>query len=391
MNWARELTAGVTGWGWTALAGCVVSTVGALIVQWRELAVSAAMLAVLLIIAIIWVARPSDVHVELSVSSERVPVGGAAQLLLVVTRRARTPAPKAVDVLIDDERIRIPLPPLGVGARIERRIELDTASRGVRRIGPVQSLRADPFDLVRRERVLSGLTRLVVHPRLTHLPIIASGLVRDLEGAASTELTADDVAFHALREYQPGDDRRLIHWHSSARTGSLLVRQFEPSRRSDVLVAMSTSVLEGSDDDFELAAEVAASIGVDALMERRALRMLVSPRTGQRTRDLDVRTRPRLLDALAAIRRRDELGILDIVRAPGALGDATIAWLVVGGLTSTHTIRRVLSACPPTVTPIVVRCIDGARPEFVQLGGRTIVTVGVLEDLPAALAARGGA
>ena len=49
-----------------------------------------------------------------------------------------------------------------------------------------------------------------------------------------------DLAFHALREYQPGDDRRYIHWRSSAKAGRLLVRQFLDTRRSHVTVLVDT-------------------------------------------------------------------------------------------------------------------------------------------------------
>ena len=34
----------------------------------------------------------------------------------------------------------------------------------------------------------------------------------DVEGVASEKLTSSDVSFHALRDYEPGDDRRAVHW-----------------------------------------------------------------------------------------------------------------------------------------------------------------------------------
>ena len=42
----------------------------------------------------------------------------------------------------------------------------------------------------------------------------------------------------ALREYQPGDDLRHVHWKSTAKTGRLMVRQYEESRRSRMAVVL---------------------------------------------------------------------------------------------------------------------------------------------------------
>ena len=77
-----------------------------------------------------------------------------------------------------------------------------------------------------------------------------------------------DLAFHALREYVPGDDLRHVHWRSSAKAGELLVRQYHETRRGHVTVLLddrrSSYPRLG---DFELAVSVAASIALRAVRD----------------------------------------------------------------------------------------------------------------------------
>ena len=44
--------------------------------------------------------------------------------------------------------------------------------------------------------------------------------------------------FYGVREWRSGDSRRWIHWRSSARSGELVVRQFEQPRNRDVAVLL---------------------------------------------------------------------------------------------------------------------------------------------------------
>jgi len=109
---------------------------------------------------------------------------------------------------------------------------------------------------------------LFVHPLTTLLAPSQSGLVRDLEGAVTSTLTNSDLEFHALRPYEPGDDRRYVHWRTSARTGQLMVRQFEETRRSQVVVVFATQRDHfASDAEFELAVSVMASLSAQILRD----------------------------------------------------------------------------------------------------------------------------
>ncbi len=94
------------------------------------------------------------------------------------------------------------------------------------------------------------------------------GFVRDLEGLATRDLSNDDVSFHALREYVPGDDLRHVHWRSTARTGRLMIRQFEETRRSQFVIVVSTRPADYADDDeFEVGIAVAASLSRSAQVD----------------------------------------------------------------------------------------------------------------------------
>ena len=90
--------------------------------------------------------------------------------------------------------------------------------------------------------------------------------------------TASDLSFHTLREYVPGDDRRFIHWKSSARNGTLQVREFVQTHRSLVAV-----VLSGSRADYHWADDGAVPAG-DAKADDEGRRTRLRTGAGRPTR-----------------------------------------------------------------------------------------------------------
>ncbi len=102
------------------------------------------------------------------------------------------------------------------------------------------------------------------------LEIIARRAVNDqLAGQYQSVFKGRGMDFVDVREYQPGDDIRVIDWNVSARMDSLYVKQFVEERELTVflLVDASGSQLFGTQNQRkrEAAAELAALIAFSAI------------------------------------------------------------------------------------------------------------------------------
>ena len=68
-----------------------------------------------------------------------------------------------------------------------------------------------------RDVAWTPVREMLVRPPMVPLDSLGAGLLRDLEGVSTDAVSQSDLAFHALREYVPGDDLRHVHWRSSAK------------------------------------------------------------------------------------------------------------------------------------------------------------------------------
>jgi len=199
---------------------------------------------------------------------ERVTVGDRAVAVMRVTNPKRTPiSSRTIEEHIGSRPVRLDIPPLGPGRATEAVYPLPTQRRGVVPIGPALIVKSDLLNLMRREIAQTDVQTLWVHPRVAALGPLPVGFAKDLEGPTSDASPSGDVAFHALREYELGDDHRHIHWMSSARTGQLMVRHYVDNRRPNITVVVDTEIESyRSERQFDLAIEVAASLGVSSLL-----------------------------------------------------------------------------------------------------------------------------
>ena len=138
--------------------------------------------------------------------------------------------------------------------------------RGPTSVGPISLTRSDPLGLAVGEHDVSGGTaHVLVHPKPEPL-----GGRRMLERLASVESArrrggSDPTAgFQSLRPYVPGDDTRTIHWPTTAKTGSLMVREFTDPSRPSLAIVLLTDRSGYHGDHFEEAVRIAASLATFA-------------------------------------------------------------------------------------------------------------------------------
>ena len=121
--------------------------------------------------------------------------------------------------------------------------------RGRFTLGPITLTSGDPFGLFKMQRQLSPTSTVIVYPATIELPAFAQPLGRLPGGEAMrrrTHYVTTNVA--GVREYAPGDGFNRIHWPSTARTGRLIVKEFELDPTADIwlFLDMQRKVQAGS-------------------------------------------------------------------------------------------------------------------------------------------------
>lgn len=391
----------VTPLGWALLASAPLALLAGYALGWLELVAAGWAVAAVILVAVVYLIGRSPITIDLTVPHSRVVVGErAVGLLRVANPGLRRALGLTVEVPVGSGLAEVALPGLARAAEIDREFVIPSARRGVVSVGPVRTVRADPIGIVRREVIWADVAELFVHPRTISIPSMSTGFIRDLEGNPTRDLSNNDVSFHALREYVPGDERRYIHWRSTARTGRYMVRQFEETRRSHLVIALSRASADyANDDEFELAVSVAGSLGTRAIRDARTVSVVASedtPAFAKRkvyaVRTLSTLTRARLLDDLAVVERSETaLAIDDVARVTGdqATG-VSVAFLVCGSTVTPQELRAASTKFPLDVEVVAVVCDPEHQPGLRRVAGLSVLTVGYLEDLSKALARSAG-
>ncbi len=391
-----RVAAVVTPLGWVMLGVIPLAFGFGYALGWLELVAVGWAGVVLAVVAGIYLIGRSPFQVELGLLHKRVVVGEGAGGRVTLTNPTgrRIPGVK-VEIPVGAGLAELAMPALRGGVSFAHEFAVPTVRRGLVPIGPVRTVRADPIGLVRRELIWTDRVELVVHPHTISVPSTSTGLIRDLEGTPTNDLTSSDVSFHSLREYQTGDELRYIHWKSTAKAGTWMVRQFEQTRRSHLVVALSlASVDYATDEEFELAVSVAGSLGVRAIRDGRTVSVVVSALTPEyakrktlAVRALQTHLPARLLDDLAVVDPAPTaIGIRDVARAAAEDVDGiSVAFLVCGSVPTAQSLRAASSSFPPDVGVVAIVCDPDAVPGLRRVAGLSVLTIGYLDDLRVAL------
>jgi uncharacterized protein (DUF58 family) len=366
-----SLLAGLTTRGSSFLAaGIAAAFTGYLLGERALLCVGVALVALPLLAAA--AARRGQYRLSVSriISPPRVPAGHTATVMLRMENVSRA----STGLLLAEDAV-----PYALGARpryvldkIERNgtreltYPLRSDLRGKFEIGPLQLRVADSFGLVEVSRSLSGRTMFIVTPRVVPLArtVISRSWAGEGEGQARLASMAgeDDVI---PREYRNGDERRRVHWRSTARYGELMVRREEQRWRNRATVLLDSRSIahrgSGTGSSFETAVSAAASVGVHVSQEGL---------TGQFISDSDmIRAGPffedRVLDALAIIRPSSQRTLDRAFKELKVVGGGVII-AVMGRLSQAE--ARQLAACRTEGSQGIALLLDVTR--WADLGHR---------------------
>jgi uncharacterized protein (DUF58 family) len=97
-----------------------------------------------------------------------------------------------------------------------------------------------PFALFRKSRDVEAPLEIVVYP--ARVPVPRPPPRAAMRGDAIADRLGRRGEFFGLRESRPGDDRRDVHWKSSARSGRLLVREYEDELARRVVIGVDNAL-----------------------------------------------------------------------------------------------------------------------------------------------------
>lgn len=366
--------------GWLVLGAVVASFALAWGFGWVEFAFLGATLAAAVLVSVPFVFGRMRFRVDIALQPSRVVAGERALGQLIVENVGSAPSiPSRLELPVGAGLAEFVIPAIAPAEQHEELFAVPTNRRAVIVAGPAASVRGDQLGLLRRVVRWTDPVELFVHPVTARLQPSAAGLVRDLEGEITKTITDNDISFHALRAYEPGDPLRNVHWRTSARTGQLMVRQYEETRRSQLVLLQSTERSHyASDDEFELGVSVLASLGVQVIRDGTRLDVVIE---GGKLRTA---TPTVLLDDTSRIEAVD--GAFDSLReyvrdGTKRLATASVAIIVGGSAVPLADFRSVETVFGPDTQVLAFRVEVGAASRIASTAGTTVVTVGALPDL----------
>ncbi|MGI8913180.1 MAG: DUF58 domain-containing protein [Chloroflexota bacterium] len=238
------------------------------------------------------------------------------------------------------------------------RIEWQCRRRGRYHLGPLTIRVGDPFGFFTVQQDYDDTISFLVFPPIVDLPGVdlPRGAVAGSTSGGARALQITNTAA-SIRDYQPGDSYKRIHWPTTARRNQLYVKEYDLERSSDlwIILDMDRSTLLGEEEESteEYQVRIAVALANRVLKENRAVgliassaeQVLIAPDKGGGQLN-------RILSELAAVHAD---GTTPLVSALGLAGPllgrgATVAIITASG--QLDWVRGALNLAQHGLTPI---------------------------------------
>jgi uncharacterized repeat protein (TIGR01451 family) len=149
------------------------------------------------------------------------------------------------------------------GARAEVTLSLDCARRGAYELGTLQAASLLPSALFKWPRRFRAKDRILVYPRFQPMEAFEVPHGRNYQpgGISIASQIGESTEFFGTRDWREGDRVRDIHWPSFARTGRLIVKEFQEEYFVRLAMVLDVESRSAKDDAlFERSLSLAAGI-----------------------------------------------------------------------------------------------------------------------------------
>ncbi len=379
----------ITKTGWLIIALLFANLWFTAVFHWVETATITVMLTVLLLMGALFMIGRQRLDIDLDISPTRVQAGEAAAARVMIKNNAHAsllPLDLEFPVGISEAQFRIPK--LAPYESHDEVLVIPTSRRGVISVGPVITYRGDPLGMLRREVMWAQPQEVFVHPKTVALQPFGTGLLRDLEGRTTSDIATNSLNFHTLREYVPGDDRRYIHWRSSAKlTGALgqeefLVQQFLDTRRPNIGIILDVDQNQyRSEREFELAISAAASLALQALVDETNLIIVAGEYSAVQP------ARRLALDTFSRVEYSDLSLAESTANMLKLVSDTTVVIFVSGSAANLELFRQARKYLSPEIVTLAisVSVAEDAGLVLQEADGLKVATITKLRDLPTVL------
>jgi uncharacterized protein (DUF58 family) len=299
----------------------------------------------LFIVAFVWVwLLGRGLHATRRLRFGWVAVGDRLQELFSVENKSEVPA---LWIEIVDES-NVPgyqaavVRSLGARSKDQWRESAVCLRRGLFHLGPWEIRSGDPFGIFTVTRRYDQQQEIIIHPPIhgdLSLPLPqgqSSGRARARQRAWQATINAASV-----RDYQPNDPYKWIHWRTSARRGELFVRQFDLDAAGDIWILLDLQAAKqlgqgSAEGTEEQAILLAASLAVRVLNQTRGVGLvaygkqpwIVQPGIGQGQQW-------KLLRALALLNADGEVPLEAALRDLGHIAQRGAAAVIITPSAST--------------------------------------------------------